>query len=93
MWAILLFLFLGMLIGYFKEFSKRGKKINGILQQTGVFVLLFFMGASIGANKSVIKDIKNIGQVSIAFAITTTIFSIIILYIVSKRFLQKGRNN
>ncbi len=44
MWAILLFLFLGMLIGYFKEFSKRGKKINGILQQTGVFVLLFFMG-------------------------------------------------
>ncbi|EKX81006.1 hypothetical protein CFSAN001628_003032 [Clostridium botulinum CFSAN001628] len=81
---------LGMLIGYFKEFSKRGKKINGILQQTGVFVLLFFMGASIGANRSVIKDIKNIGQVSIAFAITTTIFSIIILYIVSKRFLQKG---
>ncbi|CBZ03005.1 hypothetical protein H04402_01190 [Clostridium botulinum H04402 065] len=79
-----------MLIGYFKEFSKRGKKINGILQQTGVFVLLFFMGASIGANRSVIKDIKNIGQVSIAFAITTTIFSIIILYIVSKRFLQKG---
>lgn len=48
------------------------------------------MGASIGANKSVIKDIKNIGQVSIVFAITTTIFSIIILYIVSKRFLQKG---
>jgi hypothetical protein len=37
MWAILLFLFLGMLIGYFKEFSKKGKKINGILQQIGVF--------------------------------------------------------
>ncbi|MGO5059899.1 LysO family transporter [Clostridium sporogenes] len=60
MWAILLFLFLGMLIGYFKKFSKKGKKINGVLQQIGVFVLLFFMGASIGANKSVIKDIKNI---------------------------------
>ncbi|EPY2273909.1 hypothetical protein ACXAUS_002792 [Clostridium sporogenes] len=49
-----------MLIGYFKKFSKKGKKINGVLQQIGVFVLLFFMGASIGANKSVIKDIKNI---------------------------------
>ncbi|ENJ9654179.1 LysO family transporter [Clostridium botulinum] len=90
MWAILLFLFLGMLIGYFKKFSKNGKKINGVLQQIGVFVLLFFMGASIGANKSVIKDIKNIGQVSIVFAITTTIFSVIILYIVSRSFLEKG---
>lgn len=48
------------------------------------------MGASIGANKSVIKDIKNIGQVSIVFAITTTIFSVIILYIVSRSFLEKG---
>ncbi|MBO0567208.1 DUF340 domain-containing protein [Clostridium botulinum] len=83
-------LFLGMLIGYFKKFSKKGKKINGVLQQIGVFVLLFFMGASIGANKSVIKDIKNIGQVSIVFAITTTIFSVIILYIVSRSFLEKG---
>lgn len=90
MWAILLFLFLGMLIGYFKKFFKKGKKINGVLQQIGVFVLLFFMGASIGANKSVIKDIKNIGQVSIVFAITTTIFSVIILYIVSRSFLEKG---
>lgn len=90
MGAILLFLFLGMLIGYFKNFSKKGKKINGVLQQMGVFVLLFFMGASIGANKSVIKDIKNIGQVSIVFAITTTIFSVIILYIVSRFFLEKG---
>ncbi|HGG0415327.1 TPA: LysO family transporter [Clostridium sporogenes] len=90
MWAILLFLFLGMLIGYFEKFSKKGKKINGVLQQIGVFVLLFFMGASIGANKSVIKDIKNIGQVSIVFAITTTIFSVIILYIVSRSFLEKG---
>ncbi|KYN77974.1 hypothetical protein A0J52_01440 [Clostridium sporogenes] len=90
MWVILLFLFLGMLIGYFKKFSKKGKKINGVLQQIGVFVLLFFMGASIGANKSVIKDIKNIGQVSIVFAITTTIFSVIILYIVSRSFFEKG---
>lgn len=90
MWAILLFLILGMIIGYFKNFSEKEKKINGRLQQIGVIVLLFFMGASIGANKSVIKNIKNIGLVSIVFAIATTLFSIIILYIVSKQFLEKG---
>lgn len=89
MWAILLFLFIGIIIGYFKQFSEKSKNINSILQQIGVLVLLFFMGASIGANKSVVKNIKNIGQVSVAFAITTTIFSILVLYIVSNRFLKK----
>ncbi|WP_251859952.1 hypothetical protein [Clostridium sp. Marseille-Q2269] len=38
MWAILLFLFIGIIIGYFKQFSEKSKNINSILQQIGVLV-------------------------------------------------------
>ncbi|WP_050607889.1 LysO family transporter [Clostridium niameyense] len=90
MWAILLFLIIGILIGRFKEFSEKGKKINGYMQQIGVIFLLFFMGASIGANKSVLKNIKTIGRTSLIFAISAIVFSVFVLYFVSEKFLKEG---
>lgn len=90
MWAILLFLIIGILIGRFKEFSEKDKKINGYMQQIGVIFLLFFMGASIGANKSVLKNIKTIGKTSLIFAISAIVFSVLVLYFVSEKFLKEG---
>lgn len=92
MWSILIFLFLGMFIGYILNFSEKQKKINSKLQQLGVVFLLFSMGASIGANKEILKNIKNIGQVSLSFALLTSIFSIIVVYFLTCKFMRGEKN-
>ncbi|MFU0825128.1 LysO family transporter [Clostridium sp.] len=89
MWAILLSLSIGAAIGYFFKLSHKQKKINSKVQQFGVIFLLFSMGISAGANKSVVKNLKNIGAVSITFAILTSLFSIILVFIVTNKFMKE----
>jgi len=90
MWTILLSLVVGASIGYFFKLSHKQKKINNKIQQFGVIFLLFSMGISAGANKSVVKNLKNIGAVSITFAILTSLFSIILVFIVTNKFMKES---
>jgi Kef-type K+ transport system membrane component KefB len=82
---ILAVLILGMLLGYFIPLTKKQKEINGKLQQLGVVFLLFFMGASIGANEEVIKNIGAIGLKSFTFSLLACAFSVIAVYFLSKK--------
>lgn len=82
---ILAALILGMILGYFIPLTKKQKGINGKLQQLGVVFLLFFMGASIGANEEVIKNIGSIGLKSFTFSLLACAFSVIAVYFLSKK--------
>lgn len=90
MWIILLSLFLGILIGYFFNLSDKHKSYNSRIQQIGVIFLLFCMGASAGGNKAIVGNLKNIGKISLTFALLTSIFSIILVFFVTSYFM-KGR--
>lgn len=83
---ILIALILGMILGYFISLTEKQKEVNGKLQQLGVVFLLFFMGASIGANEEVIKNIGKIGVKSFTFSLLACAFSVIVVYFVSKKF-------
>lgn len=89
---ILIILLIGMVIGYFASLNEKQKAINGKLQQLGVVVLLFFMGASIGANEEVIKNLGAIGVKSFVFAILACVCSVIVVYFLSKKFLMPKKN-
>ncbi|MEG0132818.1 MAG: LysO family transporter, partial [Clostridium sp.] len=80
---ILIALFLGAIVGYFLKLGEKGTSINGKLQQLGVIFLLFSMGASMGANKDIIKNLPSIGLKAFLFAISTIGFSIIVIYVLS----------
>ncbi|GAA0120895.1 MAG: LysO family transporter [Clostridium argentinense] len=82
---ILIALILGIILGYFTSLTDKQKEVNGKLQQLGVVFLLFFMGASIGANEEVIKNIGRIGLKSFTFSLMACIFSVIVVYFVSKK--------
>lgn len=88
MWAILLSLAGGVAIGYFFTLSEKQKKINSRVQQLGVVLLLFSMGISVGGNKSIVCNLKNIGKISLAFAVLTSIFSIIFVFIITNKFMK-----
>lgn len=86
---ILIALILGAIVGYFLKLGEKGKSINGKLQQLGVIFLLFSMGASIGADKDIIKNLPSIGLKSFLFAVATIGVSIVIIYILSEKFMPK----
>lgn len=89
MGSILVFLAVGIVIGASINLSDKLKAYNGKLQHIGVIFLLFTMGISLGLNKSILSDLKSIGVKSFTFAALTSIFSIIMVYFVTK-FILKG---
>lgn len=89
---ILIALILGAIVGYFIKLSDKGTKINGKFQQIGVIFLLFSMGVSIGADKDIIRNLPVIGLKSFLFAAGTIVGSIIIVYILSEKFLVKKKS-
>lgn len=93
MWTILVSLLVGSMIGYFFTLSDKQQKINGKVQQIGVVFMLFCMGASAGANKSIVSNLKNIGQISVTFAVLTSFFSIILVFFITSRFMKERDSN
>ncbi|MEA1975667.1 MAG: hypothetical protein U9N10_09030 [Bacillota bacterium] len=88
MWSILLILIIGITIGSTINFSEKFIKLNGKLQYVGVIILLFTMGISLGLNKSLLTKLNSIGIIALTFAILTSFFSIILVYLVTKNTLK-----
>ncbi|OFI01412.1 hypothetical protein CLOACE_21370 [Clostridium acetireducens DSM 10703] len=88
MWVILISLTLGIAVGKLEIIPKKYLKHNSKVQYLGVVTLLFFMGVSIGINKSIINNLDIIGFKSLVFSILTTVFSILFVYISTKIFLK-----
>jgi len=85
MWTIIVFLIAGIIVGNRLNLGAKGKHINEKIQFVGLLLLLFSMGISIGANEEVVKNLNDIGFQALIFAICTTLGSIILVYIVSKK--------
>ena len=88
MWIILLSLVLGIAIGIIGVLPSKFMGIHSRFQQAGVVLLLFSMGASIGADKQMLASLRQMGMKALVFASMTTIFSILVVYVVTKRFLE-----
>ena len=85
MWALVL----GMVISFMFPLKEKVAKINGRLQQFGVVFLLFFMGASIGADDKIIENISTIGIKAIVFSILSCLGSIIVVYFLTEKIKFK----
>lgn len=89
MWKILIFLIVGILIGSSLNMTERMKDINGKLQHFGVLLLLFVMGAAIGLDHDLLTQFQSLGFKAALFACFTTLFSVLVVYVIS-RLLLKG---
>lgn len=85
---VLFILMIGILIG-FKCFPQKWKKWNGRIQVGSTAVLIFIMGVSLGSRPDFFKELTTLGWDSMILAIIPIAFSIVLVYILTKRFMNK----
>lgn len=88
--SILLFLFAGIVIG-FTIFPPKFLKVNGIVQTVGILLTLFFVGVSLGGSETFFEDIKVAGINAIVLMLGAVLFSIIIVYLITKIFFKEKK--
>jgi uncharacterized membrane protein YbjE (DUF340 family) len=80
---------LGMVLGYF---LRSRKKLLKILTQSTlwiIFILLFFMGISVGGNSEVMKNLDTIGIRGLQLALVAIFGSVLLSWVVY-RFVFKS---
>lgn len=92
MWRILVFLAVGVTIGAVFKFGERQKKWIGRLQQFGVVLLLFSMGLSIGLNDEILMNLQALGLQAFTYAGLTSVFSILVVYGLSRVLVREVRS-
>lgn len=90
MWIILISLAAGILIGLIKIIPKKAMKYNIRIQQVGIVLLIFTMGASIGSNRDIFSNLESMGIEALVFAVLTSLLSIIAVYLISTKFIKDG---
>lgn len=85
MWLIVLFLFLGALLGWTEVVPRRYDRLASRLTLGGLIILLFLMGAMIGSNADVLAHIGRLGQKAAVIAILTVSGSILVTWAVCGR--------
>ncbi len=90
MWSILIVLLIGIAVGTFFNWTEKMKAANARFQYIGVMLLLFTMGVGIGANGELLSKIWEMGYLSLTFALTTSLFSILIVYLISNHVVKRG---
>ena len=61
MWLILLLLIIGAGSGFFLSGIKNFNKISEKISSYAIFILLFFMGLSVGGNKEIMNNFADLG--------------------------------
>ncbi len=84
--SIIVVLIIGIIIGTQIKPTDKVKSIISKFQFIGVTLLLFSMGAGLGLNDELLKNLKDIGWTGLVFAVLTTVFSIAIVYLVTTIF-------
>ena len=84
--SIIVVLIIGIIIGTQIKPTDKIKSTISKFQFIGVTLLLFSMGAGLGLNDELLKNLKDIGWTGLVFAVLTTVFSIAIVYMVTTIF-------
>ena len=72
-------------------FQKKGKRLNGYLQTACTALLIFAMGISLGRKENLLGELASLGGSSFLFFALPTLFSILLVYALTRRFLCDKR--
>ena len=89
---ILLIMCLGIIIGY-KYLNENYSKISSLIQMICTIILIFSMGVSLGNRKEFFSELSTLGIKSLIFSIFPIIFSIIFVFILSKKFIENNKED
>ncbi len=81
-----------MLLGVFigaRLLPEKYRRWNGTLQIIITIALLFTMGVSLGAQPGFFADLREMGLVSLLYAVGGVVFSAVVVWLLAKLFLRK----
>lgn len=83
---------LGIIVGRL-FFPEKLKKANGIFQVVCTIVLIFSMGVLLGSDKELMSKISTMGVESFLLFFIPSLASVVLVYILSERFLKKKKGD
>lgn len=78
----------GMLVGYFIRKRTTLIKINDKLIMYAIYLLLFILGLSIGANEVIMKNLPTLGLKALALTLGGVIGSVLLGWLTYVRFFK-----
>lgn len=89
----IIFFLIGGIVGrVFKLKDAKMKKVQ-ILQSLSVLLILFIMGINLGKNDELISNLGKIGFRSAAFAISSILISVLLVYLYEKYVYKKRKGD
>lgn len=85
----LAFLVLGIIVGIICRNLDKLKKIIIKIQGYSIIVLMLLIGVNMGVDKAIFSNIESIGFVSVVFAVVTSIFSVLAVYLLTITLVRK----
>lgn len=78
----------GIILGVLLRERKKAVKVFAKLTDGTIFLLLFFLGVSVGRNEQVINNFQKIGLQSFVITILATLGSVLASYLVYRIFFK-----
>lgn len=86
--TVILIMLAGVIIGY-RWFPEKYARKNTLLQMSCTAVLIFAMGVKLGSRENFLEELTSMGFTSVLFAVIPILFSVLLVYILTERFLKK----
>ncbi len=85
---VLIVMCLGIIAGRF-IIPNSAKKWSELMSLICTFILILSMGIKLGKNENFLSDLSTLGLSSLLFFLIPTVLSIIIVFILTKKFMIK----
>ncbi|MBS3770763.1 MAG: LysO family transporter [Bacteroidales bacterium] len=82
-------LVVGIFLGYLLRNHSKILRVSSKLTDGAIFLLLFFLGVTVGMNEQITSNFQNIGLQSLVITLFATIGSILVTFVFYKLFLSK----
>ena len=89
---VLIVMCFGILAGRFLV-PNRAKKENEFISLACTFLLILSMGATLRKDQNFMSNLSSLGLSSLLFFFIPTVLSILIVYVLTKKFMEKRDNS
>jgi uncharacterized membrane protein YbjE (DUF340 family) len=79
----------GMVVGYLLRNKRKLLVVSARLTDGAIFLLLFFLGVSVGMNEEVVSNFQSIGLQAFLLTVLATLGSVIVTWLFYLLFFRK----
>ena len=93
MFTVLLIMIAGIAAGFLLRKKKNFAKYTDIIIVWLIYILLFLLGVSVGANKVILNNLDNLGFKALLLSVGAVSGSVFISFFVYKHFFKNDKKN